>query len=508
MALPEIDRLKSVIANARQAAPTATAEEGQRITADLTAALDAATTALTAAEQRDAARQGDDAREQLSDIEAFEQKRFGRVRYEQGSDYFETVHTLAGQYDLLAPIPTEIAGHPYAKYLHLPSQNEDIRRLQQLHDSICLAKAYTGKDYRELPKLKGMYEDLLQRATIVNPTTTGYGSDWVPSFFSATMVEDVYQDAVLLNVFPHFAMPRQNGSVPQLLTLPTAWRATGATTIADFGNPNSPISEITTGNVDFAAERVQIILGFAEESEEDMITAVSPILRRQAAKGVRVGLENAIVNGSTLLTDLDNADATAANKLWAITNGVRDVRASWDGLRKDSLVTASSGVDAGGTTAFASSDLIAAMGQLGKYAAEDARNSCLWIAGIDAQLRLLLFTELITIDKYGANATIKTGEIGSIFGIPLIVSGQVYGPYQGTGLNAAGKWDNTTKTATTMLLVNTDAYWMADRRAMRVESERSVIGAMTAVVCSGRWDFQKMLPAASKTCSAIYNIIP
>lgn len=508
-----LERLKELTAQARQKVADGAPNDPTNADAfrELTAALREASEAVGAETHRKQqlaeGEAGDELRRELDDAQRHDE-RTGKVRYDGGRGIYPTVAKMAGQLEFISPLPEGQADSPLARAIHIPSADPEVRELQETHDACAMAKAFTRRAWGELPLARSILarkvEGLAQRATILSPDTTGYGAEWSPTFFSARLIEDIYIQSSILPLLERFPMSRGLAKVPQLLNDPAVYRATGATSSNDYGIPSSPVSEVTTGDVDFSAEKVQIILGLADETEEDSIFAVAPVLRRRMVAAIARGLESAVINGSTALNDLDNA---AAATLWAALAGTRDVRYSWDGLRKDA-VTTSARRDAGGTGQFDITDVLTAKAMMGKYGTDAARDRLVWLAGCDAEHMVLGLSQLVTVDKYGPQATVRTGEIGRLLGIPVVISGNVYGPYQGIGLNASGVYDGVTTTATVMALLNLDAYWLADRRTLRIEDERSAIGGMQFIVANWRGDFQKTMPSTAKTCTVIYNMVP
>jgi hypothetical protein len=88
-----------------------------------------------------------------------------------------------------------------------------------------------------------------------------------------------------------------------------------------------------------------------------------------------------------------------------------------------------------------------------------------FIVGVSEPPRLLADTNLLTVDKMGPNATILNGQIGSVFGVPVIVSEHVR-----EDLNASGVYDGITTTKTFMLCVNRNEWAMGQRMALDVRS--------------------------------------
>jgi HK97 family phage major capsid protein len=433
------------------------------------------------------------------------------VRYDSsGKPFYPAIKEMQNSLELVFPIPDEVAHDPFARNIFLPAEENEgaLRKLQHVNDLAIVAAAYAAKKGAgELTSFRPYMESAVEhavRAGLISPDVAGSGSEWVPEYFSATLIQDVYYEARLLSLIPRFSMTGAVVNVPTLGSRPKTYRAAGARTQDDFAVPGSRVSQVVSGRKTFDAEKLQIIIGMAEEIEEDTAIAVAPLLRNIMVQAMAADLEDAVVNGSVLLTDLDNANAT--NKLWATTTGVEDVRNAWDGLRKYAIADSAT-VDAGGTTAFKVADLLALKTALGVYGSGTMRDNCVYVVGPDMEALILGLSEVLTMDKYGPQATLVTGEIARIWGIPIVSSGAVYGPNQGVGLNASGVYDGVTQTASTGLLLHRNGFWLGDRRQVRVESERSIIAGSQFIVASWRGDFQKVA-TNGKPVTMLKNVIP
>lgn len=477
---------------------------------------------LQAQEQQEAlAADGSEIRRDLNAREAFDHKRGKMVFDATGrATVAPSVKEFLATGSLAFPIPEEIAGDAVARACFLPVSadpraDDDVacRYLQGVNDAAILVAAFTGKKstdqlVRMKPIMAAALDYAAKSGVMHDDGSTGTsGGSWIPEYFSASLVQDFYLEARLLGLFNRFPMSGPTVNVPTMGNRPRAFRAAAMTDGADFARLGSRPSTASTGRKTFNAEKVQILIGVADEFEEDAAINTQQILRQTCVDAMASDVEDALVNGCTNLSGLDNASGTAANQLWAAQYGEEDIRASWDGLRSYAH-SISNTVDAGGTGQFDSADIRALRRALGKYASGAARDNCVFIAGPDAEVMLLGLTEVATMEKFGPQAAIVTGEIGRIYGIPIVPSGLVYGPSANIGLNSSGVWDNTTKTGTIMLAVNRNAWWWGDRRMMRVEGERSVVAGGSFIAVSLRADFQHVYSSTAKTTAVLRNMVP
>ena len=102
---------------------------------------------------------------------------------------------------------------------------------------------------------------------------------------------------------------------------------------------------------------------------------------------------------------------------------------------------------------------------------------------------LVTDADVTTVDKYGDNATILTGELGKLWGIPLIVS---------DAFEAAGA------AAALGILVNPSNYLIGNHRGLTIEMATDVVAQQRAIVATRRFGFiAKEAGAAGKASMAL-----
>ena len=129
-----------------------------------------------------------------------------------------------------------------------------------------------------------------------------------------------------------------------------------------------------------------------------------------------------------------------------------------------------------------------------------------FIVGVSAMHAILADTTVLTIDKIGPHATILNGQIGSVYGVPIIASEHVR-----ENLNASGVYDAITTTKTYNLCVNRQEWAMGQRMALDVQVDDSIYRETFQRVMVGfmREDFQSIASAATNEDTAIaYNVTP
>ena len=111
------------------------------------------------------------------------------------------------------------------------------------------------------------------------------------------------------------------------------------------------------------------------------------------------------------------------------------------------------------------------------------RNDLILILNPVASNQLLQSDELMTLDKYGSNATILTGEVGSLFGVKIIESSFL--PSNGILVNGS----NTYGQGGYGVLVHKPSLLLGDLRKVQVENERIIQNDAYRTVISERLAF-------------------
>jgi HK97 family phage major capsid protein len=316
----------------------------------------------------------------------------------------------------------------------------------------------------------------------------GYGAEWIPTGFSADLVDRVNLELKVASLFNRITMPQDPFTLPIKSTGATVYKLGESQTEHESATKITK-TEVTTTNVTLASTKLGARVNFSEELSEDSIVPILPMLRAELARSMAEGIENTIINGDTTALHQDS-DVTAST----------DVRKSWKGLRK---LTNSGGKVSLAT--FNLENLRSIRTAMGKYGVSPSKLAI--VTGISGYIQLLGIKDssgnvvVTTIDKYGPNATIVTGELAKIDGIPIIVSEHVR-----ENLNASGVYDGTTTTKTILLLVYRDALLIGDRRTFTLKTDEDIETDQTILVATQRLDFQPRLVTTEKFIGLGYNI--
>ena len=118
--------------------------------------------------------------------------------------------------------------------------------------------------------------------------------------------------------------------------------------------------------------------------------------------------------------------------------------------------------------------------KLGKYGARPSQLA--WIMDVNTFIRSQSITNFRTMDKLGPNATLLTGMLGAIEGIPVIVSEQMKLADTDGKVTDAGNGTDTGR----LMIVNRTQWAQGFRRELRIDVDRDTQKRQTVVTVSFR----------------------
>jgi len=350
---------------------------------------------------------------------------------------------------------------------------EEIKDLEKAAANLKLKSLVLGKEvsaFKEFKELSAKVEKTIKPSDI---------SDWTAEKFSNEILEKFEMELRIAGLFDVFTIPDgiQTFTIPQITDNSTAYLIAPAQDAVE--------SSINDGKVQFQTKKLKTLVKLADETnQEAVLTSLLDVVKTDMARSLAVGIENAVISGDTD-TGADNINndpaATDQTRLYA------------KGLRKYGLLNS---VDAGGD-AITLADVMSArkaMGALGT----DLSNLVL-IVHPATFYQLVEIAEFMTIDKIGNRASLLTGTVGFVYGIPVIVSENV--PHN---LNAEGKVASD-GTLTSALLVHKKYFRRAMRNAVGFEQDRNIVAGENLYVAQAYSDFQRVY-SDNRTAVNIINL--
>lgn len=339
---------------------------------------------------------------------------------------------------------------------------------------------------RKLPQMRDKWATIMAALDV---DTAGAGAEWVPTGIGAALHERVRASGRVAPLFTRVNMPQSPWKWPVEGGDLTAYRVAEPTS-----DTASKVTASSAGTVapTFDAEIFGVRALWSKTLDVESAIAIAPFYQAKTVQAFVDGEEKAILDGDTDGTHQD----TDVHAL-----GATDVRWAWDGLRKKAIAQT---VPAVGQTTTSVANLLLLRKAMGLWGVDPTELA--YIVGVSAMHTLLGDSNLLTVDKMGPQATILNGMIGSVGGVPVIVSQHVR-----ENLNASGVHDAITETKTYNLCVRRSEFAIGQRMALDVEIN-DVLYMETfqrVVVAFAREDFQHIGSAATNDDVAIaYNITP
>lgn len=374
--------------------------------------------------------------------------------------------------------PSDTMGDPYTREgwtradfelaLMLQGGARSIRNPVELTYSEALTNAIRHHVFEAGPRIQ--VRDSNGRTRAMDTAETGYGLELIGAQYVSSMWEAARNlDSLVSDIrsvpmgAPTVYVPI-NGEIPEMLFVAesTSPTATAYTT-----------SKTPSNRVSLAAKKFTIQQIWSAELQEDSIVAFVPFLREMLAISAAQHLGSAYYNGDTTNAGTGNINSDDADP--ADTKHYL----AWDGIRHDWLVTTTAnGINQ--AAALDPANINVARGRLSGVDddVDAAVKTINWgvnprelriVADWTTYLAMLDGSDKVTtVDKYGPGATIVTGELGSIYGIPII------SPSYASKTEADGKASGTeaSNTKGQITVFNPRAYLGGVRREVQMFMDR------------------------------------
>ena len=340
--------------------------------------------------------------------------------------------------------------------------------------------------------LEGARADLYESiGRALDASTAGAGDELTFTGETSEMWRDVHLATSVVSLFGSIMMPTDPFRIPYDFGDVSWYR----------GTSNLAVSSSTpgTGRQTLTSAELAAMIGWAYDLDEDAVIAVLPELRATLVRNAAEVLDDVVLNGDTsdAATNI-NADGATADSL-AGSAGL-DHYLVFDGLIHIPLVdNTNQGNDHG---AAVSDDMFnEAQAKLGKYGVRPSE--CAFVMDINTYIRALSIENFRTVEKLGPNATLLTGQLGDIEGIPVIISEQMLLADIDGKVSSGGNVTDTGR----VLAVNRNMYRLGFKRELMIESERDIQKRQTVLVASMRVAFKGRMDNDSDTAVALqYNI--
>lgn len=314
----------------------------------------------------------------------------------------------------------------------------------------------------------------------------GEGGEFVPEPLANFFCKKIWDGSDLLQMIPTIPMTSKTLTIPAITSrLKVYWQT--------LEKGEVPRSAFTSASQQLDAKTWMAWVDVSDQLVEDAAAgpfSIANILADEYAAAFRYYLEMAIVLGDVSHSPTSTTDQTNAAEGWW-QNGTwysRDPRLMWNGILTLAMASGQqfAAATANAALAFTNDDVQAnttspsrmspmvvdyAVWALGRYARRAVVNKggLIFITNPCSYMQLKNAMQVRTVDKFGPDGTIKTGEIPSVSGVPIIEC-----PFMTEG--------NSVLTYRTNLIYG-------NRRGMKVEDERVPRELGSNKVVSQRGDF-------------------
>lgn len=377
-----------------------------------------------------------------------------------------------------------------ARYLPMDKVRElDRKALDDLFPRIPVSE-FHGRD-RQLAK-RGKYEltGAYQRALLAMDTAeSGFGSQLVGAQYVHELWEAPRKLGRIFPLIDSFEMTDPTAYLPVEVDIPEMLFVAENT-----ASNSAEYTTVKTGSqrVQVDAKKFVIHQMWSGEMEEDSIIPFIPFLRRQAALSVAHYSDSLVLNGDTTNAgtgniNLDDADPADTKHYLA-----------FDGIRHAALVdNTGNAVDAAGAVTLAllhnQRAKMLDLTRLVDWGHPTDMRDVVYISDPETADKVAQLDEYLTVDKYGANATINNGEVGSIAGHPHISSIAMSKTEADGKVSTTGANNVKGQVAT----FNARGFKVGWRRRVMVETERLPARDQTRIVYSLRLGFGRFTPTGA-----------
>ena len=333
-----------------------------------------------------------------------------------------------------------------------------------------------------------MLQSLTRRA--MDSTTAGSGDELVATLEARELWADVHLQTLVAPLVPSVAMPSNPFEIPRQLGDVNFYPGTENTAAAS--------TALGTGKTTLTAHELVGQVPYSFTLEEDAVIALLPEIRAGLVRNVAEVLDDVILNADSTATNNINADGATIS---ASSAGKGHWMLGYDGIIHLPLVDNASQTNDHGDAV--SDDMFNEIrARLGKYGVRPSQLA--WVMDVNTFIRSQSISQFRTMDKLGPNATILTGMLGAVEGIPVIVSEQM------RLADADGKVTDAGNDADTgrLLIFNRTQWTQGFRRELMLDVDRDTQRRQTVVTVSFRHALaQRSASRESATHAALqYNI--
>jgi HK97 family phage major capsid protein len=338
------------------------------------------------------------------------------------------------------------------QFRHIPrEQKEAVRNLKEAVDIALMCAKVFKKPVEKTPA----YEDLVKPAVKAFGIDSGdAGFEWIPTMVSESYIDEYNLERKVSALFQEIKMPSSPYDYP---VLSNGAIATKLTEVSEKSTKDT----FATSAVTFTAVKLSNQYALPEELQEDSAVDVMKVIRQELIEGQEKALEIAILEGDTTGTHQHTNTGIPGMAGAPASDSPERL---WNGLRKRALAAgAAATVDAAAT--LNESHLRSARKQMGKFGVNPQELAL--ICGPKGYNEMQDLDDVRTLEQYGPQAPVLTGEMAKYEGIPVIVSEWLREDTNTAGVNGASG-----NTKLSLILVNRKRFFVGLRRAVQIKVEQ------------------------------------
>jgi len=368
-----------------------------------------------------------------------------------------------------------------------PSDDLWVQKMQELVSQRTMVRAMTrGKSHRAAPGDSPQTDRAINRHLESAPApirklfsdASTTGAEFIPDLLSPTLERELRDARRVEALFQTVPMSGKELRIPFLSTELRPYKKV-AITGDDPAQYTS--STIVTAQRSITATGLAVRAQLDEDTTEDSVIAGLPLHRSLLVEAIVDGVEDCIINGDSAASHQDTIASWNARSRWGSSGlgGAGDHRRCWLGLRAYAADNSAT-VDGSGAETLAG--ILSDRSQLDSP--HGTAGDLVMIVSPEYYLaKMLDFEEIQTIDKFGPSASVVSGSVSKIAGMPVILSEFVTADLHTSGLFTG----SLSKTG--YLLVNRNRWKMGVRRQALVEVDKDITRGVINCVSTVRKAF-------------------
>ena len=381
------------------------------------------------------------------------------------------------------------------KYAYLGSA--ELEKVKNLKEDVDIAMTIAAIFKKPVQETKYYKEELQFSVKALGITPGDEGFEWIPTLVAESYIDEFNLERKISGLFTEIRMPSNPYKWPVLTNGAIARRTGQASAV------NKQVFK-TDETIQFDAEKMSGRYELPEELNEDSAPDVIRVIRQELIEGQEKAMEIGILEGDSagaLHHFSQLPDVAAGTTIASIAAETPET--VFDGLRKRAMAAgAAAQVDVGGAN-ITETELSALRAKMGKFGVDPSQLAL--ISGPKVYNgQLLALDDVRTIEQYGGQATVVTGELARYEGMPVIVSEYLREDLAATGVNTSAGPNNTAS----IMIVNRKRFWTGLRRAIqvRVENNKTEFDVLDLVTFSRR-AFQGVLKADGSNFASESSVV-